>query len=180
MSNRHNVFISYHHANDEYYKNEFERLFSGPYGIFETKSVSDGDIDPNGIKTETTRQKIRDEYIRNATVTVVLIGTETWKRKHVDWEISTSIRSTEYNSRNGLLGIILPTRSDTAQNYNAYTIPPRLHDNIACGFASIHNWSTNPNEVQSWIHDAFSKRTRVNPINSRQSFANNRSGYSWS
>jgi len=180
MSNRHNVFISYHHANDEYYKNEFERLFSGPYGIFETKAVSDGDIDPYNIKTETTRQKIRDEYIRNATVTVVLIGTETWKRKHVDWEISTSIRATVYNSRNGLLGILLPTRSDSALHYDAHTIPPRLYDNIACGFASIYNWSTDPSEVQNWIHRAFLRRKEVNPNNSRDSFAQNRTGVAWS
>ncbi len=108
MSSRHNVFISYHHKNDEAYKIEFERLFSGIYDILETKAVTDGDIDPY-LKTETIRQKIRDEFIRNASVTVVLIGSETWKRKHVDWEISSSIRDTQLNSRTGLLGIILPT-----------------------------------------------------------------------
>ena len=86
MSNRHNVFVSYHHKNDERYKIEFERLFSGVYDILETKAVSDGDIDPY-LQTETIRQKIRDEFIRDASVTVVLIGSETWKRKHVDWEI---------------------------------------------------------------------------------------------
>lgn len=181
MSNRHNVFISYHHANDEYYKNEFERLFSGPYGIFETKAVSDGDIDPYNIKTETTRQKIRDEYVRNATVTVVLIGTETWKRKYVDWEISTSIRATEYNSRNGLLGILLPTRADyNTLKFNPYTIPPRLYDNYKCDFARIYDWNTNPSEVQKWIHSAFLQRKDVDPNNSRDSFAKNRTGERWS
>ena len=34
------------------------------------------------------RQKIRDEYIRDATVAIVLIGPRTWQRKHVDWEHS--------------------------------------------------------------------------------------------
>jgi hypothetical protein len=62
VSNRHNVFISYHHKNDEYYKEEFERLFSDVYNILETKAVSDGDINPY-LPTETTRQKIRDEFI---------------------------------------------------------------------------------------------------------------------
>ncbi len=180
MTTRHNVFISYHHKNDEEYKCEFERIFSGIYDVLETKAVSDGDID-HYLKTETIRQKIRDEYIRSASVTVVLIGSETWKRKHVDWEISSSIRDTKYNSRTGLLGILLPTypRKDMS-SYNKNTIPPRLQDNVGCGFAKIYNWTTNPAEVKRWIHEAFLTRKSVNPSNSREMFINNRSGNSWS
>lgn len=179
MNNKHNVFISYHHANDENYKNEFERLFSGVYDILETKAVSDGDISPY-TNTETTRQKIRDEFIRSASVTVVLIGSETWKRKHVDWEISSSIRDTKLNSRTGLLGIILPTypSSDTSK-YNRCTIPPRLEDNLDCDFAKIYNWSNDPYEIQGWIHEAFNRRKQINPDNSRGMFAQNRSSNSW-
>lgn len=58
-----------------------------------SKSVRIGDIDPN-LATDTIRQKIRDEYLRGSTVTVVLVGPETWQRKHVDWEIGASIRHT--------------------------------------------------------------------------------------
>lgn len=180
MSSRHNVFISYHHKNDEAYKVEFERLFSGVYDILETKAVTDDDIDTY-LKTETIRQKIRDEFIRKASVTIVLIGSETWKRKHVDWEISSSIRDTQLNSRTGLLGIILPTysRSDITK-YSSGTIPPRLYDNIDCNFATIHNWSNDPYEVQKWIHQAFLRRKQVNPNNSRDMFGQNRSSNSWS
>ena len=138
MIQRHKVFISYHHANDQVYRDKFERLFVNTYDIMVSRSVQIGDIDTN-LKTETIRQKIRDEYLSDSTVTVVLIGSETWKRKHVDWEISSSIRSTQLSSRSGLLGIILPTypRVDRTK-YNPHTIPPRLHDNIKCNFASIH------------------------------------------
>jgi hypothetical protein len=179
MSNRHNVFVSYHHKNDEAYKIEFERLFSGIYDILETKAVSDGDINTY-IKTETIRQKIRDEFIRTATVTVVLIGSETWKRKHVDWEISSSIRDTQLNSRTGLIGIILPTypRTDT-NSYIEGTIPPRLYDNQKCGFSKIYNWSNDPHQVQQWIHEAFNRRKQINPDNSREMFGQNRSTSSW-
>lgn len=179
MSNRHNVFISYHHRNDENYKNEFERLFSGVYDILETKAVNDGDINPYE-NTETTRQKIRDNFIRSASVTVVLIGSETWKRKHVDWEISSSIRNTSLNSRTGLLGIVLPTypRNDTSK-YHHCTIPPRLYDNIECDFAEIYNWSNDPHEVQNWIHEAFNRRKQIDPNNSRDMFGQNRSSDSW-
>lgn len=176
----HKVFVSYHHTpGDEQYRNYFERLFQESNQIMVSRSVQIGDIDPN-LNTETIRQKIRDEYIRDSTVTVVLIGPETWKRKHVDWEIGSTIRDTELNPRGGLLGIILPTYPLYQQNqYNPYSIPPRLHNNIECGFAQIYRWSTNPMNVQNWIHEAFERRNAINPDNSFPSFINNRSGDRW-
>lgn len=177
---RHKVFVSYHHSNgDQPYRNHFENRFANIHDMMVSKSVQIGDIDPN-VATETIRQKIRDEYLRDSTVTVVLIGPETWKRKHVDWEIGSSIRQTQYNPRSGLLGIVLPTypRSDQTK-YNPYTIPPRLYDNIKCGYASIYNWSNDPASVQKWIHEAFEKRNTVNPDNSYPSFVNNPSGDRW-
>ena len=176
---RHKVFVSYHHVNDQYYKNLFDNLFSNTYDIMVSKSVQIGDIDSN-LPTERIRQRIRDEYLRDSTVTVALIGSETWKRKHVDWEIGSSIRQTEYNSRSGLLGIILPTypRKDLTK-YDPYTIPPRLYDNIKCNFAKIYNWNDNPLIVQKWIHDAFERRNKIIPDNSFPSFMNNRSGEKW-
>ena len=59
------------------------------------RSVEDGDIDDTNLSTETIRQKIRDDFIADATVTVVLIGPCTWQRKHVDWEIGSSLRATQ-------------------------------------------------------------------------------------
>lgn len=176
---RHKVFVSYHHVNDQYYKNLFDNLFSNTYDIMVSKSVQIGDIDSN-LPTERIRQRIRDEYLRDSTVTVALIGSETWKRKHVDWEIGSSIRQTEYNSRSGLLGIILPTypRKDLTK-YDPYTIPPRLYDNIKCNFVKIYNWNDNPLIVQKWIHDAFERRNKIIPDNSFPSFMNNRSGEKW-
>ncbi|MDW3191421.1 MAG: TIR domain-containing protein [Cytophagales bacterium] len=112
MSNRHKVFVSYHHDNDQAYRDMI------------SKSVQIGDIDSN-LKVETVRQKIRDEYLRDSTVTVVLIGKETWARKHVDWEIGASIRRFLYNSRSGLLGIFLPSHPDYAKdNVRGNLIPP--------------------------------------------------------
>ena len=173
---RHKVFVSYHHANDQSYRDRFEKLFAETHDIMVSKSVQIGDISTD-LKTETIRQKIRDEYLRDSTVAVVLIGKQTWQRKHVDWEIGSSIRDTEYNPRSGLLGIILPTYP--FKPYDAYTIPPRLYGNIKCGFASIHSWTENPATVQKWIHDAFERRNKIIPDNSFQNFVNNRSGENW-
>lgn len=179
MSYRHKVFISYHHVLDESYKKIFELRFGNAFGAIVPGSVSDGDIDPN-LPTETIRQKIRDEYLRDTSVTVVLIGAQTWQRKHIDWEIGSSIRDTSANPRSGLLGIVLPTypRADKSK-YNPRTIPPRLHDNIECGFASIHNWSEDAATVQDWVHQAYLRRSSKQPDNSRASFGKNRTGDAW-
>lgn len=180
MSERHRVFISYHHALDEAYKSAFEKQFGKVFGTMISGSISIGDIDPN-LKTETIRQKIRDEYLRDTSVTIVLIGEETWQRKHVDWEIGSSIRHTKANPRSGLLGIVLPSypRKDPSR-YNRYTIPPRLYDNIQCGYASIHNWSEDAKKVQGWIHAAYLLKDRKEPDNSRLSFGKNHGGLQWS
>jgi hypothetical protein len=177
---RHKVFVSYHHDNDQLYRNLFEQLFaSSGYDIMVSKSVQIGDIDPN-LQTETIRQKIRDEYLRDSTVTVVLIGTQTWQRKHVDWEIGSSIRDTRLNPRSGLLGIFLPTYPLSSDNkFNQYTIPPRLYDNWKNNFAKLYNWNTNPYTVQQWIHEAFLNRNKILPDNSYTSFVNNRTGSQW-
>lgn len=181
LTNRHKVFVSYHHANDQYYRDRFEHLFSSTYDVMVSKSVQIGDINTY-LPTETIRQKIRDEYLRDSTVTVVLIGSETWKRKHVDWEIGSSIRKTQFNPRSGLIGILLPTYPrpyNAPNNYTSNTIPPRLYDNIQCGFAKIYNWSEDPKVVHDWIHEAFDRRNKINPDNSYNSFVNNRSGERW-
>lgn len=178
---RHKVFVSYHHANDQHYRNNFENMFCNLNDIMVTKSVQIGDINPY-LKTDTIRQIIRNDYLRDSTVTVVLVGSETWKRKHVDWEISASLRHTEFSSRSGLLGIILPSYQRPYNEPNRYfpnTIPPRLYDNIERGFAKIYGWSEDPHEVQSWIHEAFQRRTKIIPDNSYPTFVNNRSGDRW-
>jgi hypothetical protein len=85
---RHKVFISYHHDNDQLRKNEFTRLCDGI--AFVDESVNTGDI-ADGLTDERIRTIIRDEYLRETSVTIVLAGTETKKRKHVDWEIYSSM-----------------------------------------------------------------------------------------
>ena len=86
---RHKVFVSFHEKDRKYRK-----LFAEHMGAdVVDKSVGDGDIDPE-LKVDTTRGKIRDEFIADATVAVVLVGRCTWQRKYVDWEIGSSLRDT--------------------------------------------------------------------------------------
>ena len=195
---RHKVFVSFHHDEAQAYKDLFIRMMGDD---IVDKSVEDGDIDDRNLKVETVRQKIRDDFIADATVTVVLIGPCIWQRKHVDWEIGSSLRDTKLNSRCGLLGILLPNHPDFGTgNYHPHLIPPRLADNCkgSGSFACIYDW---PEEIsaidleflkcgivsdettrrfgdtiRNWIHHAFERRFKMPPNNSRPQFAHNISG----
>ncbi|MCP9291811.1 TIR domain-containing protein [Gracilimonas sediminicola] len=101
------VFISYHHDNDQNYKNQLIK-FNLAHDIFENVSVDTGDISDD-LESQRIREIIRDDYLQDSTVTIVLIGTETKGRKHVDWEIYSSMINGKVNKRSGILVINLPT-----------------------------------------------------------------------
>ena len=103
------AFISYHHDNDQFYRDYISWLANN-CGAFEDCSVELGDID-DSLKTQTIRRIIRDEYLRDTRVTILLCGTETRFRKHVDWELKSSMIDGEVNKRSGILVIGLPTTS---------------------------------------------------------------------
>jgi hypothetical protein len=82
------------------------------YPIFIDKSVDTGDISDQ-LDDNTIREKIRDEYLRDSTVTIVLVGIETKRRKHVDWEIYSSMYDGKVNKKSGILVINLPSTNCT-------------------------------------------------------------------
>ena len=192
---KHKVFLSFHHQ-DDYYRQQFERQFSNEFDpVFVNRSVQDGDIDPN-YKTDAIRREIRENYISDSSVTIVLIGQNTWQRKHVDWEIGYSLTTSNLNTRSGLIGILLPSYSPcyesyfylncaqkrTENNSRIYTpcnIPPRLYDNIQSGYAKIYPYPTSSHELKKWIHEAFQRRGSGLHRNSCDYFANNRNSSHW-
>ena len=172
---RHKVFISYYHE-DQQYKDWFVQMMSDD---IVDESVEDGEIDDDNLATETIRQYIRDGFIADATVTIVLVGPCTWQRKHVDWEIGSSLRATKNNSRCGLLGIWLPSHPDYGRrNYNPRLIPPRLADNCNGDnpYARPYDWSYQTSDIRNWIHTAFERRDGTPPNNGRDQFRYNRGG----
>ena len=118
---KHKVFISYHDVDREY-----KDMFVSNMGdSIIDKSVQVDDIDDTNLPVETIRQRIRDKFIQDTTVTIVLIGPCTWQRKHVDWEIGTSLRDTRLNPRCGLLGILLPNHPNARATGVSLSSPPR-------------------------------------------------------
>ena len=144
VDTKHRVFISFHHKNDSYYKEQFEKDFKD---LFINESVKDGEYDED-LSDTYIKRLIREEKISKSTVVVVLIGSETYKRKHVDWEIYAGLTE-KVGGRSGLIGIILPTYYNNIDNclyslsggeYNEDTIPKRLLDNVKTDFAEIYTW----------------------------------------
>ena len=68
--NRHKAFVSYHHANDERYKQSFEYPFGGVFNAIVSRSVQIGDIDPN-LHTDTIRRIIREDYLKDSSLNLL-------------------------------------------------------------------------------------------------------------
>ena len=151
---RHKVFISYYHKGDEYYRNRFEELFGH---LFINKSVEPGDIDTDD-SAEYVKRLIQEDYITDASVLVVLVGSKTYCRKHVDWETSAALNE-KVGGYSGVVGLLLPTYPSYEENkYNPNTIPPRLNDNIKSEYAKLYRWTTDVDKIKRWVEEAFHAR----------------------
>lgn len=161
---RHKVFVSYHHENDQQYK---DLLVEEMAADVIDRSVEDGDIDER-IRTEDIWQNIRDEHIADATVLLVLIGRDTWSRRFVDWEIGSALNRSRNNSRCGVLGIVLPDHPDYARgHWEPSLLPQRLASNIdgEDPYARLYDWpgDCSLSVVRDWVHTAFLRRDRTPP-----------------
>ena len=106
--------------------------------------------------TDYVMSQIRQKYLLDTTVTIVLVGSCTHSRRYVDWEIKTSLRQGNYTP-NGLMGIVLPSQGNSAY------LPQRFLDNwnqdhFNC-YARYYRYPQNAYELASWIEDAYQART---------------------
>jgi len=170
---RHKNFVSFYHQDDETYRTAFEAAFGH---LFINKSVKTGDIDEDN-STDYIKRLIAEDYITDASVVTVLVGPDTKKRKHVDWEIAAGLNK-KVGGYSGLIGILLPTfpwASDRKFHYD--DLPPRLAANVKAGYASLYDWNTlNAANIETLIDQAFlNRKDKADLIdNSLQLFSNNR------
>ena len=186
----HKVFITYHHENDWWYKEELLRI-NERHAVFIDKSVHVGDISPD-LPDQTIRRTIRDQYLRDSSVTILLVGTATWGRKHVDWELYSSMIDGTVNKRSGVLVVNLPSTGDTTSCTVSHAgekqavypnaswdparftradyerrypyMPTRIIDNLvaAQAYVSVAPWdrAKDPANLRFLIEATFSDRTR--------------------
>jgi len=141
------VFVSYHHANDQR-RADYLKAFYGSNNTIIDRSL------PTALASDNNDyilSVIRSRHLKDSTVTIVLIGSETYKRKWVDWEIYSSLRPYLGRTRNGLLGIYLP---------DATIAPARLNDNIKTGYAVTMKWENISWQLSSKIEEAYNNRSK--------------------
>jgi hypothetical protein len=142
---RHKCFISFHHAdNDEavQFITAFEEVF-----IPRVLGVSDEDEFIDSFDTDYVMRRIRELYLTDSTVTIVLVGKCTWARRYVDWEVYSSLRNDSANRRSGLMAVSLPSIAAM----NGKQLPPRVNDNVfgSNGDEGYARWWKYPSTVES-------------------------------
>ena len=155
---RHKCFISFHQADAaevEKFIDDFEDAF-----IPMVLGVSDDDDFIDSSDTDYVMEQIREKYLTNSTVTIVLVGACTWARRYVDWEVYSTLRNDENNKRSGLMAITLPSYARTSNRQ----LPPRVGDNVLGdkgdeGYARWWKYPSSASSLQSIIQQAFEART---------------------
>lgn len=157
----HKVFVSYYHDEDQK-KADYLRTTYG-----ENNTLLDRSLDEayENMDDDEILSNIRTEHLKDSTVTIVLIGSETANRKWIDWEIYSSLRGYGSRTRNGLLAIYLS---------NEYEAPSRLQDNIDSGYAVTMHWKDISVKLEDKIEEAFKNREKDNLVrNGRDRRKNN-------
>ncbi|MFD8098388.1 TIR domain-containing protein [Nocardia fluminea] len=163
---RHKCFISYH-AEDTEEVRAFLDTFGSEF-IARTIGVTDED---DSQDTYYLMSRIRQEYLGDSTVTIVLVGECTSARRYVDWEVYSSVRDSKHSTVNGILAIQLPSAVGTGAK-----LPDRVSDNVTrdengidVGYARYHVYPTSASSLRSLIDDAFQARTtRKHMIHNRR------------
>ena len=134
--------------------NEFEETFIRR-GIQMEEDIINSD------NTDYVMQRIRQLYLQDSTVTIVLIGRCSWARKFVDWEVQSSLRKSQSGPPpNGLVAI---------QLWESYKIlPNRVNLNVDSGYAKFYKYPSSTASLSRIIDEAFNARSEkvdliVNP-----------------
>ena len=164
MTTKHKCFISYHGSDKMAVDSFIDKFGSG----FIRRGMEMTDDIINSNDTDYVMKRIRELYLKDSTVTIVLIGKCTWARKYVDWEVQASLRQPANGLPNGLVAI---------QLWESYTtLPNRVNLNVDSGYANFYKYPKSQSGFESMIDEAFKARTNLaNQIkNPRDRFSYNR------
>jgi len=151
------VFIS-HYKGDHIEVDVFIDKFANQAGIFTPYVLGANDNDDfiDSTNPSYVMQQIREKYLKDSSVTLVLMGNCTHSRRYVDWEIKSSLQQGS-TLPNGLVGIILPSSGK-----NAY-LPPRFEANWNSShqncYAKYWICPNDPLVLGEYIDDAYNART---------------------
>jgi hypothetical protein len=165
---RRKCFISYHHA-DEQTVSFFVSSFSNLANVFIVRRLGQmADDIVNSTDTDYVMRRIREDYIGDSTVTLLMAGAATWSRRYVDWEIQASLRQSGGSPPNGLLGIKLPGFTRFPERFDANVFQG--------GYAGYIDYPANAQALRDAVEWAFNRRTTYASkiVNPRERFAYNK------
>ena len=185
----HKCYISFK-TEDENYKSEIQKMKDEGKIDYIDKSLNDAidSDDPDYIM-----RKIREDYLSDSTVTIFLIGENSketlgWnEQQYIKRELQASLYNGEDNTRNGILGVVLPQMYDsiykgsyicsTCRNSHSWvsinddTVIKEFSANYyiephtGCGWTEdqrycvLVKWADFIDDPDAYINKAFDKRT---------------------
>ncbi len=159
-----NVFLTYHHA-DQAEVEEFVTSFRSSFNEMRVLSVSDDDaIDSND--TDYVLRTIREKYITGTSATIALIGSCTWARKYVDWELAATLRNNPTDPRGGLLAVQLPSVDGTSVQLPSRVAMNHNHDKASrqeYGYAAYYRHPSSGAALAQWVESAITRRHNRDP-----------------
>lgn len=160
----HKCFISYK-KEDKYYREEIDKLFDDRdvinKGLDTVINSEDGDY---------IMKKIRDDYLKDSTVTLFLIGQHSSENEGVDYlgqdknyfikkELQSSLYNRQGNTRNGILGVVIPSMYDSIYK-GEYTCQScgKSHNHVAINDNTVikefsENYYLKPHSGCAWSED---------------------------
>lgn len=175
---RRKCFISYHHE-DQDEVDDFVRTFDHDRDVFIARGLGQEMSDDiiNSDNTSYVMRRIRELYLKDSTVTLVMMGRCTWARRYVDWELQSSLRSGETVNPNGLLGIKLPSFTRNTNYPNRLNLNLKQSDSQEDCYARWMEYPSRKDTLTNAIEAAFQRRaTHKHWIeNPRDRFSYNRS-----
>jgi hypothetical protein len=163
VKNNKKIFISYVRNDSEKYINEIKKKLTDMQFDPITEMVDlTKKYDDQGIRTI-----IRDKYMKDCDYVLVLLSENSWKRKHIDWEISAALRDSKFNPRKAVVTVFMPSYGEMFIRNTSKT-PQRLIGNIKSGYIQTITYNqfltTNSNDVFEKAHEIL-KNGAILPIN---------------
>ena len=118
----------------------------------------------NSTNSEYILRQIREEYLRDSTVTIFLIGTRSaeslgvWEQQYIKGELQASLYDGKDNSKSGILGVVLPDMKEEVFG-GTYNCPncSRVHNTVWINDnTAIREFSYNyyiPQNSCAWAED---------------------------
>lgn len=118
------LFISYHLADTKYVRRLKKLLDENSIDYYSVPENTDF----TGIHNEEI-SKIILSKMKSCHILLCVVGLETYKRPHVDYELHQALKG-GVGKRLGIIGLMLETRDDSINNVDLNTFPNRLEDNL--------------------------------------------------